>query len=153
MSNDKIQLDYQPLKKEIESFIEDFRADEIISQKVDKYYRGVQVFFSPLIFKPKIMFIGINPGAGFYNENNRPVKRYSTLENNEYYHYDYRLAQQTQKLFEMSGLGKEELKSTVKTNCFFFATKNQKELFQMLSHLNQKRFTINQLNGQIAWLI
>jgi len=38
----------------------------------------------------------------------------------------------------MSGLGKEELKNNVKTNCFFFATKNQKELNQMLSHLKFK---------------
>jgi len=139
MLKDKIEQDYQILKNEIETFVEDFRADDEITRKVDKYYKGIQVFFSPLIYKPKVMFIGINPGAGFYNENNRPVKRYSPLENNEYYHYDYRLAQQTQKLFEMSGLGKEELKSTVKTNCFFFATKNQKELFQMLSHLKSKK--------------
>jgi uracil-DNA glycosylase len=138
MSNDRIQLEYQPLKEEIEAFVEDFRSDEATEKKVDKYYKGVQVFFSPLIFQPRIMFIGINPGAGFYNWEKRLVKRYSPLVNNEYYYSDYRLAKQTQKLFELSGLGKEELKNTVKINCFFFASKNQKELYQMLSHLESK---------------
>lgn len=138
MSNDRIQLEYQPLKKEIEAFVEDFRSHEATEKNVEKYYKGVQVFFSPLIFKPKIMFIGINPGAGFYNWEKRLVKRFSPLDNNEYYYSSYRLAQQTQKLFELSGLSKEELKGTVKTNCFFFASKNQKELYQMLSHLKSK---------------
>jgi hypothetical protein len=138
MSENQIYEHYESIKNDIAAFVEDFRTDENISRMVDKHYKGIQVLFSPLIYKPKVMFIGINPGAGFNNENNKVVKRYSPLENNEYYHYDYRLAQQTQKLFELSGLGKEELKSTVKTNCFFFATKNQKELYKMLSHLKSK---------------
>lgn len=138
MLKDRFEQDYQVLKNEIEAFVEDFRADDDITSKVDKYYKGIQVLFSPLVYRPKVMFIGINPGAGFYNENKKPVKRFSPLENNEYYYYKYRLAQQTQKLFILSGLGKEELIRTVKTNCFFFATKNQKELFQMLSHLKSK---------------
>lgn len=75
-----------------------------------------------------------------------PVKRYSPLVNNEYYYSDYRLAQQTKKLFELSGLGKEELKNTVKTNCFFFATNNQKELYQMLSHLKTKDVYLKSAN-------
>lgn len=138
MLKDRIDQDYQTLKREIEAFVEDFRTDENISRMVDKHYKGIQVLFSPLIYKPKVMFIGINPGAGFFNWKKRPVKRYSALDNNEYYYSDYRLAQQSQKLFELSGLGKEELKNTVKTNCFFFATKNQKELYKMLSHLKPK---------------
>ena len=138
MLKDKIDKEYQELKDEIESFVEDFRTDENTSRMVDKYWKGIQVLFSPLIHKPKVMFIGINPGAGFFNWKKQPVKRYSPLENNEYYYSDYRLAQQTKKLFELSGLGQEELKNTVKTNCFYFATNNQKELYQMLSHLKPK---------------
>ncbi len=138
MSENQINENYQSIKNDIEAFVEDFRIDENISSMVDKHYKGIQVLFSPLIYKPKVMFIGINPGAGFNNENNKVVKRYSPLENNEYYHYNYKLAKQSQKLFELSGLGKEELKKTVKTNCFFFATKNQKELYKMLSHLKTK---------------
>lgn len=67
MSNDKIEQDYQELKNEIEAFVEDFRRDEYISRMVDKYWKGIQVLFSPLVCKPKVMFIGINPGAGFFN--------------------------------------------------------------------------------------
>jgi uracil-DNA glycosylase len=138
MLKDEIENDYQKLKDEIETFVEDFRRDDYTSRIVDKYWKGIQVLFSPLIYKPKVMFIGINPGAGFFNWKKQPVKRFNPLINNEYYCSDYRLAQQTQKLFELSDLGKEELKNTVKTNCFFFATNNQKELFQMLSHLKSK---------------
>ena len=91
--------------------------------------------FSPLIIRPKVMFIGINPGAGFFNTNNRHVKRFSPLENSEYLKGEYRLAQQTRKLFDKAGLTSEDLKNSVKSNCFFFATKNEKELHQFLSHL------------------
>lgn len=138
MFENQIIEHYQFIKNDIEAFVDDFRADENIIRMVDKHYKGIQVLFSPLVYKPKVMFIGINPGAGFFNWKKRPVKRYSALDNNEYYYSDYRLAQQSQKLFELSGLGKEELKKTVKTNCFFFATKNQKELYKMLSHLKSK---------------
>jgi len=82
MSEDQINKCYSSLKNDIEAFVEDFRADDEVSRNVDKYYKGIQVFFSPLVYKPKVMFLGINPGAGFYNENNRPVKRYSPLVNN-----------------------------------------------------------------------
>lgn len=67
MLKDRIDQDYQTLKREIEAFVEDFRTDENISRMVDKHYKGIQVLFSPLIYKPKVMFIGINPGAGFFN--------------------------------------------------------------------------------------
>ncbi len=135
MNNKNIQAQYRSIKNEIEEFIKEFQSNSDVSEKINEYYKGVQVFFSPLIHNPKILFIGINPGAGYYNWKKQPVKRLSPLVNNEYYYSDYRLAKQTQKLFEISGIGKEELKESVKINCFFFATKNEKELYQLLSHL------------------
>ena len=47
MLKDKIDKEYQELKDEIESFVEDFRTDENTSRMVDKYWKGIQVLFSP----------------------------------------------------------------------------------------------------------
>ncbi|GGG52009.1 hypothetical protein [Bizionia arctica] len=126
---------YLELKREVETYYDEFQSDEKIKSKTDKYYKGIQIMFSPLIIRPKVMFIGINPGAGFFNTNNRHVKRFSPLENSEYLKGEYRLAQQTKKLFEKASLTIDDLKNSVKSNCFFFATKNEKELLQFLSHL------------------
>ncbi|QHI36039.1 hypothetical protein IMCC3317_13920 [Kordia antarctica] len=130
---------YLELKKEVETYYEEFQSDEKLKSKTDKYYKGIQILFSPLIIRPKIMFIGINPGAGFFNTNNRYLKRFSPLENSEYLKGEYRLAQQTRKLFEMAELTSDDLKKSVKSNCFFFATTNEKELHQFLSHLKPSK--------------
>ena len=126
---------YLELKKEVETYYEEIQSDVIIKSKIDKYYKGIQILFSPLFIRPKVMFIGINPGSGFFNTNKKLVKRFSPLENSEYLNGEYRLAQQTRKLFDIAGLTSEDLKNSVKSNCFFFATRNEKELHQFLSHL------------------
>lgn len=135
----ELPKEYIELKNEVESYYTNFQSDAEIKSKTDKYYKGIQILFSPLIIRPKIMFIGINPGAGFFNEKNRNVKRFNPLEYSEYLKGGYRLAQQTRKLFELAGLTIEDLKHSVKSNCFFFATKNEKELHQFLSHLKSSK--------------
>tara|TARA_B100001146_G_scaffold222262_1_gene234332 strand:- start:821 stop:1474 length:654 start_codon:yes stop_codon:yes gene_type:complete len=127
--------EYLELKKEVEIYHSEFQSDLQTKSKTDKYFKGIQILFSPLTIKPKIMFIGINPGAGYFNSNNKLVKRLSPLKKMEYSYGEYRLAKQTRKLFERADLTKEDLKNAVKSNCFFFATKNEKELRQFLSHL------------------
>jgi|TARA_R100000479_G_scaffold130736_1_gene68775 uracil-DNA glycosylase len=126
---------YIELKNEVESYYLDYETNADVKNRTEKYYKGIQILFSPLILKPKIMFIGINPGAGFYNYNGKHVKRFSPLNKMEYSYGEYRLAKQTRKLFELAGLTNDDLKNSVKSNCFFFATKNEKELYQFLSHL------------------
>ena len=131
----ELSTEYLELKKEVEDYYEEVLTDEKLKSKTDKYYKGIQVLFSPLKIEPKIMFIGINPGAGYFNYKNELVKRFSPLEKMEYTYGKYRLAQQTRKLFKLADLKKEDLKNSVKSNCFFFATKNERELDQLLSHL------------------
>ncbi len=128
---------YEKIKKEVEAFDLEIQSDPELSAQIEKYYKGVQVLFSPITENPKIMFIGINPGAGFFNSNkeNTKVKRYSPLDKFEYIGGGYRLAQQTRELFERAGLTKKVLANSVKSNCFFLATKSEKELYQFLSHL------------------
>ncbi len=135
----ELLIEYEKIKKEVESFNSKILSESELKKQIEKYYKGIQVMFSPITEKPKIMFIGINPGAGFFNENNRNVKRFSPLNKNEYSHGEYRLAQQTRRLFELAELTEQDLANSVKSNCFFFATKSEKELYQFLSHLKSKK--------------
>ena len=50
---------YLEIKTEIEEFLKIIENDNEISEKLKKYFKGIQVFFSPLSSKPKFMFIGI----------------------------------------------------------------------------------------------
>lgn len=132
-------VEYEKIKKEVENFNSEILSESKLETQIEKYYKGVQIMFSPITENPKIMFIGINPGAGFFYENDRNVKRFSPLNKNEYSHGEYRLAQQTRKLFELAELTEQNLADSVKSNCFFFATKSEKELYQFLSHLKSEK--------------
>ena len=134
-----IEKDYQEIKTEIETFVNDFNENENLSKKIDKYYKGTQVFFTPLVKNPTYMFIGINPGLGFSKSEKRNVKRFSPLEKSEYSWGEYALARETRKLFELANISKSEIDDSVKSNCFFFATKNEKELYALLSNLKQNK--------------
>ena len=129
---------YSEIKLEVEEFLTKFENDENQIIAFKKYFRGIQILFTPLIHKPKFMFIGINPGAGFYNyEGNKAkyVKRLSPMQNTEYIGQEYRLAKETRKLFELSGISKIDLKNSVKTNYYFLATKNTNDLNKLLVNL------------------
>lgn len=145
---------YSPIKKEIEEFLNQIENDNNISKQLKKYFKGIQVFFSPLLHKPKLMFIGINPGAGFFNNEGRQennVKRLSPMKFTDYVGQQYKLAKETRELFNLAGISEKELKNSVKSNYYFLATTNSKDLFSLLSHLkihnvygNSKKW-INQL--------
>ena len=129
---------YSEIKLEVEEFLTKFENDENQSIAFKKYFRGIQILFTPLIHKPKFMFIGINPGAGYYNyEGNKSkyVKRLSPMKNTEYIGQEYRLAKETRKLFKLSGISQIDLKNSVKTNYYFLATKNANDLTKLLINL------------------
>jgi len=129
---------YSEIKLEVEEFLTKFENDESQSIAFKKYFRGIQILFTPLIHKPKFMFIGINPGAGYYNyEGNKTkyVKRLSPMQNTEYIGQEYRLAKETRKLFERAKIEKIYLQNSVKTNYYFLATKNTNELTKLLNSL------------------
>ena len=60
-----MEKSYSEIKIEIQELLAEIESDENLSKILNKYYKGIQVLLSPLIYKPKFMFIGINPGAGF----------------------------------------------------------------------------------------
>ena len=133
---------FNDIKIEIQSFITEIENDENLSKYLDKYYKGVQVFLSPLINKPKFMFIGINPGAGFLNneeDKTKKIKRLSPLKHMEYIGLNYKLATETRELLRLAGIPNSELNNSVKTNYYFLSTTNANDLFSLLSHLKKHK--------------
>ena len=129
---------YSEIKLEVEEFLTKFENDENQNNAYKKYFRGIQIFFTPLIHKPKFMFIGINPGAGYFNNEGKQtnyVKRFSPMKKTEYVGQEYRLAKETRKLFELAKIKKNYLQNSVKTNYYFLATKNTNDLDKLLNSL------------------
>lgn len=125
---------YLKLIERVKEFESSLVNEKTLEQPLKKYYRGIQILLSPLHESTDFMLIGINPGAGYFNEQGKNVKRFSPLKNFEYLKYNYSLARETRKVFEMAQLS-DKLKNAVKTNCFYLATQNQHDLHKLLSHL------------------
>lgn len=131
---------YSDIKFEVEEFLTKFENDEKQNDVYKKYFRGIQILFTPLVYKPKFMFIGINPGAGYFNyegNSTKYVKRFSPMQNTEYIGQQYRLAKETRKLFKLANISQVDLKNSVKSNYYFLATKNTNDLSKLLLSLKE----------------
>ena len=105
------------------------------SPGIAQLYKGCQIWYSPILVKPKILLIGFNPGAGYFNWEGKVVEQFEHLTALEYYLSEHSLANQTKKLFQL--MDKEDIlrNNTVKINFYFFATadvKNFKNLTKLL---------------------
>lgn len=110
-------------------------------------YRGTQILYSPLRYKPKFLLIGINPGPGYFNKYGKNVEKFfDTEKNSEFFEEFLHLSEQTKKLFEISGCKDIFEESSVKTNCIFLATENTKGL----ELLQSKRLYENRFAGFFA---
>lgn len=129
---------YNTIRDELKQLIEEIESNQIIFGKIEKYYKGVQILYSNIVHKPQIMLIGINPGDGYYKQKGERVRKFEPEKKLEYSYdcYKYPLARNTKKLYELAGCS-EYLANSVKSNCFFFATNTEKELYQMLSYLKE----------------
>lgn len=105
-----------------------------IENSKESAYKGIQLYFSPL-HESEILFIGINPGAGYFNYTKELVKRFKPLRTFEYVGQKYYLATQTKKIFIELGLEKVFYKS-IKINHFPFATKDERDLNMLLAKYN-----------------
>ena len=110
--------------------IKDFEEIHTYLEQNETLFKGTQLYFSPLI-KADILFIGINPGIGYFKYKNANVKRFNPLDKFEYNGQKYYLATQTKKLFKDLNLGAAFAKS-VKINHFPFATASENELHTLL---------------------
>lgn len=135
----ELEQAHQNLKDKVEGFYVAHLSEGSINKYVAKYYKGIQILYSRLIANPKVMFVGINPGAGYFNENKQVVKRFSPMNYHEYYKGGYRLAKQTRKLFQLANLPLSDIVNSVKSNNFFIATRSEDELYKLLSHLKKEK--------------
>lgn len=113
-------------------------------------YKGVQILYSELKHKPKFMFIGINPGAGYYKKYGQNVEKYDAAEGLEYIEETYTLGEETKHLFDLAGCF-NDLFGAVKTNWTFLATPNSGNLDHLLtSLLNEHK--INLYTTSDSWV-
>jgi hypothetical protein len=154
---------YESLKKEMENrdtFITvglKLLKDEVVeihnkikqacecNEKLKKIYKGCIIFLSPLFYKPKILYLGINPGSGYYRKNKKIIEQFEPLSKQD---TGYEPWKQIQYCFNTIGK-KDYLNEIVKINYYFFATYNEKELrifFDLLPA--ELRFEILQKSDQ-----
>lgn len=110
-------------------------------------YKGTQILFSPLIEKPTILLMGINPGPGYFNQTDgERVAQFKPLNELEYivkksdsvrfdYVYNYVLAVDTRKAFQEANLTYLLESQTVKSNVYYTATKDTTDLWKLVCAL------------------
>ena len=125
------------IKKEVMDIHNKIKNECIINGRLKKLYKGCQIYYSDIVINPDIMFIGINPGAGYFNHNKRIVEKFEPDEKLEYLQVDYMLGKQVIKLFKL--MDREILlEKAFKTNIYFFASNNINEFYDILYLLPQE---------------
>ena len=127
------ELAYQQLKIEIEQLYDEVYKAVDNEPRIKELFKGWKVLYSPLIYKPDVMFIGINPGPG---EEGVFDCDYEDKGELEYLHYDYDLANETKSVFEMSNKF-DLLYNAVKTNFYYLATSEPKDIFKITDFLGR----------------
>jgi len=142
---------YEPIKVEIATVRDSIK--EIIKPGTteDGLCKGFAVWFSELLFKPVFLFIGINPGAGYFK--NTGIKyRETDLDPSdcfEYCEYGGKLAEETIEVFSKAGI-ENELEKSVKTNIHYLVTNNQRDLLALQGILIDK-YDINMYANSEKW--
>lgn len=139
-----MKKEFENIEIEARGFID--RVIKVVNadNRLKELYRGAQVYFSPIREKPEIMFLGINPGAGYYNNNNNtPVYKFDPPKEIEYLAEYYSLADEWKYVFGEKCLKYNDgLKYALKTNCFYIATKTGRNLDKFIrisrEHLNNE---------------
>lgn len=146
-----IENRYEAIKKNIAKTRDTIKNNLEPNSIEDSLYKDFTVWFSKLSYKPKFLLIGINPGAGYYN--NTGVKfRDIDLDPSdvfEYSEYGGMLADETIEVFRSANYY-DELEKSVKLNIHYLATSNQKDLFKLQGILLDK-YQINMYEKAKEW--
>ena len=143
MTEDNLFDSYGFLKAEVAEFRDNVRKLLMPGTREEDLYKGTMILYSELFFEPDFLFIGINPGAGFYKTSGQKFRtneldpedafEYLAAENE----YDYTLAKETRKAFEQTKF-KNSLCRSVKINLFFTSTSSEPELHEFYEILFTK---------------
>ena len=134
-----LNSEYNKLMAEVAEFKSDLEKSKVYETIKDKY-KGFQILFSPLQYKPDFMFVGINPGAGYYKSTGQLANRLVPENTMEYVYENYALARETKALFKLLGLSNSDLSQAVKTNFYFLATENERDLNEIINLLDVMDF-------------
>jgi len=87
-------------------------------------YRGYQIFLGTISFNPNVMYIGINPGDGFFMKYGKLLERSEPFKEQDTKNELWRLIQ-----YCLTKIGRKEyLDDIVLINYYFFSTSNLKKL-------------------------
>lgn len=110
--------------------------------EIQALYRGTSLWYSPIVENPDVMFLGINPGAGFYNNNNHQLCHFfEPLKIMEYTDpkQDYQLKWEWMYIFGEKGLNRlDVLSKSVKTNFCYLATEDEAALKKLFTQIRGK---------------
>lgn len=130
---EKLEDEAEILHKELSDLYE---TDE----KIKSLYRGIHVWRSPIINNPDIMFLGINPGDGYFKKNGKlaysikPVCLADYANKNE----SYNLKWKWNDIFEDELNRFDLLEKSVITNFCYLATENEKALKKLFVRIHNK---------------
>lgn len=132
-------------EKNVSEYLKTLKEKLDKNDKAKNLYNGFYIWDSKFIYRPKIMFIGINPGNGNPNNSKKiitsPEAQMSYLEYLDGENESYTLARETIEVFKEIGYSNEEIRNlfnddSVKTNFYFIITGNQSQIKECLKHLN-----------------
>ena len=133
-----IQNTYEStIKPEIEALDAEIQKAISGNALIEEHHKGWRVFFSPVIHRPKVLLIGINPGAG-----QAGVKDFDFWDDTQQFEYtnpkySFSIARETVDAFSQASLTAVLETSTVKTNFYFLSTTKESELYEITSYLGR----------------
>ena len=149
----EIEQAYDAFIKPVKIVRDELRLSIKEGTREDELCKGFAILYSGLFYNPPFLFVGINPGAGDYNQtkikwNDKYLMPFE--DGFEYLEYgSYQLAKDTVEVFELIGL-RELLRGCVKTNLHYPATSSAKELYELLWILN-KKISIDMYSKSAEW--
>jgi hypothetical protein len=117
------------------------------NEKLKNIYKGCIIYLSPLFENPEILFFGINPGDGYYRDSGKIIQSFDpqTTQNHEGIPMFLDFEDSCRKINKG-----HLIRNVVKTNRYFFATHNSKELDDFFALLPQE-FRYEVLYKQEEW--
>jgi len=154
----ELEKQFKQLSREVQQVKDVIKGKAETDNRINEIYKGTMILYSNLIDNPDFMFIGINPGAGYYNETNNIEKRIDFRPINEFEYvtsegenWDYSLAKETRDVFKKSKYYNKFSRS-VKTNVIFTSTHNIVD-YEKLYSLLIEEYEINMYQYAKKWII
>ena len=133
--------------KEVKHYLENIKELLDQNEEAKKLYNGFYIWDSKLIYNPKIMFIGINPGDGDENNDGSiktlPEEEMSFLQYLDGNNPTYTLARETVEVFSHLGFNEKEIRelldnNSVKTNLYYIITSNMSKIDECMNLIGKK---------------